>query len=663
MMEGVASEASSFAGYLRLGKLTLLYDDNHITIDGRTEITFGEDVEARYRAYGWHTVAVEDANDLTAIAAAYQAAVDEPDRPTFIRLRSHIAWGAPNAQDTSKAHGSALGEDEVRATKQAYGWDPDKHFYVPDGVYDRWRVKLPANQAARADWEQRLEAYAEAEPELAAELRAGLAGELPDGWDAELDKLFTEPKKQATRVASEECINAIARRLPTFIGGSADLAESNKTDIDRRRQHRARRGRAQPPLRHPRARHGRDHQRPGRCTAGCGRSAAPSWSSPTTCGRRAPGRLMELPVIYVWTHDSIGLGEDGPTHQPIEHLAALRAMPRLRVMRPADGPRDGRGLAGGHRPHRRPDRPGPVAPEPAPDRPGAPRRRPRACTGAPTCSPSADGGEPRLVLIATGSEVLGGPRGPRPAPGRRRPDPGGVDAVLGAVRGPGPGLPRPGAAARRPGPTGGGGRDQLRLGTAGSAPRRGRLAGTTSAPRPRRAGAGEVRLHPRQRRRPGPGPCSAGWTAEVARTEQRGRTSDDDPLAAAHRPGRRRLGRLDRPRLDPEGGAAPPARPVPGRRRHLQPDHLPEGDGGGLVLRRRHLPRLAAAGRDPAGHLRALALDDIRGRRAELEPVWERSGGVDGRVSFEVPPDIADDTEATIRETRRCSTRWPCPTS
>src|SRR5215216_5049171 len=231
MMEGVASEASSLAGHLRLGKLTLLYDDNHITIDGPTSITFTEDVEARYRAYGWHTQHVEDANDLEAIAAAYQAAVDEPDRPSFIRLRSHIAWGAPHAQDTSKAHGAALGEDEVRATKQVYGWDPDKHFYVPEGVYDRWRVKVPDNQAARADWERRLAAYAEAEPELAAELRAGIAGELPSGWDAALDKLFSEPRKQATRSASQACINAIARRLPTFLGGSADLAESNKTDI------------------------------------------------------------------------------------------------------------------------------------------------------------------------------------------------------------------------------------------------------------------------------------------------------------------------------------------------------------------------------------------------------------------------------------------------
>src|SRR5215216_2528013 len=232
MMEGVASEASSLAGHLRLGKLTLLYDDNHITIDGPTSITFTEDVEARYRAYGWHTQHVEDANDLEAIAAAYQAAVDEPDRPSFIRLRTHIAWGAPHAQDTSKAHGAALGEDEVRATKDVYGWDPDKHFYVPEGVYDRWRVRVPANQAARAAWQERLAAYDEAEPELAAELRAGIAGKLPAGWDAELDGLFAEPKKQATRSASQQVMNAIARRLPTFLGGSADLAESNKTDLE-----------------------------------------------------------------------------------------------------------------------------------------------------------------------------------------------------------------------------------------------------------------------------------------------------------------------------------------------------------------------------------------------------------------------------------------------
>ena len=284
MMEGVSSEASSYAGYLRLGKLTLLYDDNHITIDGRTEITFGEDVEARYRAYGWHTVAVEDANDLEEIAAAYQAAVDEPDRPTFIRLRSHIAWGAPNAQDTSKAHGSALGEDEVRATKQAYGWDPDKHFFVPDGVYDRWRVKVPANQEARAGWERRLEDYARAEPELAAELRAGIAGELPDGWDAELDKLFAEPKKQATRVGLR---GVHQRHRPAAADLHRRLGRPGRVQQDRyqrRRQHGARaRSGATSTSASASTAWGRSATA-WPCTAGCGRSAPPSWSSPTTCG-------------------------------------------------------------------------------------------------------------------------------------------------------------------------------------------------------------------------------------------------------------------------------------------------------------------------------------------------------------------------------------------
>ncbi|HKO86384.1 MAG TPA: transketolase, partial [Actinomycetota bacterium] len=404
MMEGVASEASSYAGYLRLGKLTLLYDDNHITIDGRTEITFGEDVEARYRAYGWHTLAVEDANDLEAIAAAYQAAVDEPDRPTFIRLRSHIAWGAPNAQDTPKAHGSALGEDEVRATKQVYGWDPDKHFYVPDGVYDRWRVKVPGNQAARADWERRLDAYAQAEPELAAELRAGIAGELPDGWDAELDKLFTEPKKQATRSASQECINAIARRLPTFLGGSADLAESNKTDIKDggsmgpdevgRNLHFGIREHAMGAISNGLALHGglrnycatflvfSDYMRPSVRLA----------------------NLMDLPVVYVWTHDSIGLGGDGPTHQPVEHLASLRAMPRLRLIRPADGPETAeawRAAIG------RTDGPTALALS-RQDLPPIDRTIHAGAEGLHRGAyvlADADGGQPRLVLIATGSEV------------------------------------------------------------------------------------------------------------------------------------------------------------------------------------------------------------------------------------------------------------------
>jgi transketolase len=338
MMEGVASEASSLAGFLRLGKLTVLYDDNHITIDGATEITFNEDTEARYRAYGWHTVAVEDANDLEAIAAAFQAAVDETERPTFIRLRSHIAWGAPHAQDTAKAHGAALGEEEVRATKQVYGWDPDKHFYVPDGVYQRWRVRVPANQQANAAWRERLAAWSQREPELAAELRDSLAGRLPEGWDADLDKLFDEPKQLATRTASHQVMNAIAPRLPTFLGGSADLAESNKTDLVGAGDYGPdKTGRN---LHYGVREHGMGAISNGLVLHGGLRPFAATFLIFSDYMRASVrlACLMGVPVIYVWTHDSIGLGGDGPTHQPVEQLAALRAMPVLRLFRPADGP-------------------------------------------------------------------------------------------------------------------------------------------------------------------------------------------------------------------------------------------------------------------------------------------------------------------------------------
>jgi len=404
MMEGISSEASSIAGFLRLGKLTFLYDDNHITIDGRTEITFGEDVEARYRAYGWHTVAVEDANDLEAIAAAYQAALDEPDRPTFIRLRSHIAWGAPHAQDTAKAHGSALGEDEVRATKQAYGWDPDKHFYVPDGVYDRWRGRVPANQAARAAWRERLAAYDKAEPELAAELRTGIAGKLPDGWDAELDGLFAEPKKQATRSASQTVMNAIARRLPVFLGGSADLAESNKTDLKGagnmgpeetgRNLHYGIREHAMGAISNGLALHG--GLRPFAATF----LIFSDYMRPSV--RLAS--LMGLPVVYVWTHDSVGLGGDGPTHQPIEHLASLRAMPVLRVFRPADGPET---VEAWRAAIQRTDGPTALALS-RQDLPPIDRGRHADARGLHRGAyvlADADRGRPELLLIATGSEV------------------------------------------------------------------------------------------------------------------------------------------------------------------------------------------------------------------------------------------------------------------
>jgi transketolase len=338
LMEGVSAEASSLAGHLRLGKLTVLYDDNQITIDGPTSITFTEDVTRRYEAYGWHTQQVEDANDAEAIAAAYQAAVEETTRPSFIRLRSVIAWGAPNAQGTSKAHGAALGEDEVRATKEVYGWNPDKHFKVPEGVAERWQVRVAANREERSAWQRRLAALAEGEPGLAAEFKAALAGELMAGWDAELDKAFAEPKKQATRKASQQAINAIAPRLPALVGGSADLAESNLTDI-------AGGGDLTPTDTGRNLRFGVREHAMGAISNGLALHGGlrpfcatflvfSDYMRPSV--RLAA--LMGLPVVFVWTHDSIGLGGDGPTHQPIEHLGSLRLIPDLHVIRPADGP-------------------------------------------------------------------------------------------------------------------------------------------------------------------------------------------------------------------------------------------------------------------------------------------------------------------------------------
>jgi transketolase len=339
LMEGVSAEASSIAGHLKLGKLTVLYDDNHITIDGTTELSFDtEDKAARYRAYGWHVIEVEDANDLEAIADAYQAAIDETERPTFIRLRSHIAWGAPNAHDTSAAHGSALGEDEIRLTKQAYGWDPDQHFVVPDAALQQWRQAVPRHQRARDKWEEQLSELARVEPGLAEELEAGIAGRLPQGWDADLDKLFTEPKDQATRKWSGAVLNALASKLPTLIGGSADLAESNNTDIKGGGDYLpSGPGRI---LHYGIREHGMGAISNGLALHGGIRPFAATFLVFSDYMRPSVrlASLMNLPVVYVWTHDSLGLGGDGPTHQPVEHLAALRAIPHLHVMRPADGP-------------------------------------------------------------------------------------------------------------------------------------------------------------------------------------------------------------------------------------------------------------------------------------------------------------------------------------
>jgi transketolase len=405
MMEGVSAEASSLAGHLRLGKLTVLYDDNRITIDGPTSITFTEDVTKRYEAYGWHTLSVEDANDTEAIAAAYQAAVEETERPSFIRLRSVIAWGAPNAQGTSKAHGAALGEDEVRATKQVYGWNPDKHFKVPDGVPERWQVRVAANREERSAWQGRLAALSEAEPALATEFRTALAGGLPEGWDADLDKAFAEPRKQATRKASQQAINAIAPNLPTLVGGSADLAESNLTDIQGGGDLTA--TEAGRNIRYGIREHGM-----GAITNGLAvhRGLRPfcatflvfsDYMRPSV--RMAA--LMGVPVVYVWTHDSIGLGGDGPTHQPIEHLGSLRLIPNLWVIRPADGPETAEAWRAALR---RTDGPTALALS-RQELPPLDRDERNSAAGlqrgAYVLAEASGEGDPDLILIATGSEL------------------------------------------------------------------------------------------------------------------------------------------------------------------------------------------------------------------------------------------------------------------
>jgi transketolase len=347
---------------------------------------------------------VEDANDIEAIAAAYQAAVQESERPSFIRLRTHIAWGAPNAQDTSKAHGAALGEDEVRATKEVYGWNPDKHFKVPEGVYERWRVRVGEGQRAREAWKQRLDAFAQAEPELAVELRAALAGELPFGWDAGLEEAFAEPKKQATRKASQQAINAIAPRLPMLVGGSADLAESNLTDIaDGGDLTATEAGRN---LRYGVREHGVGAITNGLAVHGGLRPFAATFLVFSDYMRPSVrlAALMGLPVIYVWTHDSIGLGGDGPTHQPIEQLASLRLMPDLWVMRPADGPETAEAWRAALR---RTDGPTALVLS-RQELPPIDRSQYASAEGLHRGAyvlAEASGGEPELILLATGSEV------------------------------------------------------------------------------------------------------------------------------------------------------------------------------------------------------------------------------------------------------------------
>ena len=352
LMEGVASEAASLAGHLQLGKLIYLYDDNRVTLSAGTGIAFTEDRARRFDAYGWQTQVVEDGNDLAAIERALAAARAETRRPSLILVRTHLGYGSPSKQDTYKAHGSPLGEDEVRLTKRNLGWPVEPAFHVPEPARERFREALPRGERLEAAWNARFSAYARAFPELAAQFRETLQGGLPAGWDADIPAFPPDAKGMATRVASGKVINAIAPRLPALVGGSADLDPSTNTAL-------LGLGDFEPPGLDARDRQGSEGggwSRAGRnlhfgvrehaMGAVLNGLAAHGGTLPFGATflvfsdyMRPPMRLaalMGLHVVYVLTHDSIALGEDGSTHQPVEQLAGLRAIPRLDVIRPAD---------------------------------------------------------------------------------------------------------------------------------------------------------------------------------------------------------------------------------------------------------------------------------------------------------------------------------------
>jgi transketolase len=337
LMEGVAAEAASLAGHLKLGKLIYLYDDNAISLDGPTKLAFTEDVLARFAAYGWQTLVVEDGNDIEAVEAAIREAQAEGERPTLIAVRTVIGYGSPNKAGSAKAHGSPLGPDEVRLTKQAYGWDPEAAFLIPQQALDHFRSAVARGDALEAEWQARVEAYAAAHPQLAETFRQALAGTLPAGWDAQLPSFSPEGGEVATRAASGKALNAVAGALPWLLGGSADLASSNETTIKGAEafQPGAHAGRN---LWFGVREHAMGAALNGMAAHGGLKVFGGTFLTFSDYMRGAVrlSALSHLPVIYVYTHDSIGLGEDGPTHQPVEHYAALRAIPNLLFIRPGD---------------------------------------------------------------------------------------------------------------------------------------------------------------------------------------------------------------------------------------------------------------------------------------------------------------------------------------
>ncbi|MFB6768414.1 transketolase [Streptomyces sp. NPDC056337] len=413
LQEGVSAEASSLAGHQRLGNLVLLYDDNHISIEGDTATAFSEDVLKRYEAYGWHTHRVEPAEngdvDVRALYEALTAARAETGRPSIIALRTIIAWPAPNARNTEASHGSALGADEVAATKRVLGFDPERSFEVADEVLAHTREALDRGAEAHAAWDKRIAAWRGEQPERAELFDRVVAGRLPDGWEDALP-VFETGRSVATRAASGKVLQALGPVLPELWGGSADLAGSNNTTIDKTSSFLPE-GNPLPEA----GPYGRTihfgirefsmaAEMNGIALHGNTRVYGGTFLVFSDYMRNAVrmSALMQLPVTYVWTHDSVGLGEDGPTHQPVEHLAALRAIPGLNVVRPADANETATAWAEILRRH---------ATHPAPHglaltRQGVPvyEPNPDAARGGYVLA-EASTGAPDVVLIATGSEV------------------------------------------------------------------------------------------------------------------------------------------------------------------------------------------------------------------------------------------------------------------
>jgi transketolase len=339
MMEGISSEAASMAGHLGLSNLCWVYDDNKITIEGSTDLAFSEDVSKRFEAYGWNVIYVEDANDLAAVDRAFATFRETTDRPTFIRVRSHIGYGSPNKQDTYSAHGSPLGEDEVRLTKKAYGWPEEEKFRVPDEVVAGFREGIGKRGAeASKAWDALFAAYGQEYPELATQVRQMQRRQLPDGWDRDLPSFPADEKGLAGRTASAKVLNAAAQNVPWLIGGSADLAPSTNTRLTFE-------GAGDFSAEDPAGRNFHFGVREHAMSAvlngmslskirpyGSGFLIFSDYARPAI----RLSSLMEIPTIHIFTHDSIGVGEDGPTHQPVEQLASLRAIPGLIVLRPGD---------------------------------------------------------------------------------------------------------------------------------------------------------------------------------------------------------------------------------------------------------------------------------------------------------------------------------------